>query len=270
MNKEKKEIENEKIQSIADASNHEEISDRYDDFGEKECPLADEMLNLEQKDKAKNENSEVREILENKSTGVDSMIKQDKSEEHINIDLKKKDSCKDFSKNSGEIKIKLTQEEKSSCTFDVLDHEKDLNSEPSSNQPKKSNNENVILIPEEENNNYSENILIGKKTNRENELQEERKPLEEVEFNNYDYLEDLYNDMTYRDGEDGDRLESSLINFAEINCNIIRYNSGYSPHIEDIQDEPEFLTRDHAPFGTYLQTCYFNSTSHATSPKPND
>jgi hypothetical protein len=268
MNKEKKEIGNEKIQSMVDISNHEEISDRYDDFGEKECPLADEMLSLEQK--AKNENSEVREILGNKSTGVDSMIKQDINQEHINIDLKEKDSCKDFSKNSGEIKINLTQEEKALCTFDGLDHEKDLNSEPSSNQPKKSNNENVILIPEEENNNYSENILIGKKTNRENELQEERKPLEEVEFNNYDCFEDLFNNMTYRDGEDGDRLESSLINFSEINCNIIRYNSDYSPHIEDIQDEPEFSARDHAPFGTYLQSCYFNSTSHGTSPKPND
>ena len=268
MNKEKKEIGNEKIQSMVDISNHEEISDRYDDFGEKECPLADEMLSLEQK--AKNENSEVREILGNKSTGVDSMIKQDINQEHINIDLKEKDSCKDFSKNSGEIKIKLTQEEKALCTFDGLDYDKDLNSEPSSNHPKKGNNENAILIPDEENNYYSENILIGKKTNRENELQVERKPQEELEFNDYDDFEDLFNNMTYRDGEDGDRLESSLINFAEINCNIIRYNSGYSPHIEDIQDEPDFLTRDHAPSGTYLQTCYFNSTAHGTSPKANE
>ena len=76
--------------------------------------------------------------------------------------------------------------------------------------------------------------------------------------------------MTYKDGEDGDRLESSLIDFSEISCNIIRYNSGYSPHIEDIQDEPDSLTRDHAPFGTYLQTFYFNSTAHGTNPNPND
>ena len=270
MNKEKNEIGNEKIQSMADNSNHEGISDIYDDFGEKECLLADEMQKLEEKDKAKNENSEVSEILGNKSTGMDSMIKQAKSQEHINIDLKEKDRIKDFSKNSGEIKIKLTQEEKALCTFDDLDHEKDLNSEPSSNQPKKSNNENAILIPEEENNYYSESILIGKKTNRENELQVERKPQEEVEFNDFDFFEDLFNNMTYKDGEDGDRLESSLIDFSEISCNIIRYNSGYSPHIEDIQDEPDSLTRDHAPFGTYLQTFYFNSTAHGTNPNPND
>jgi hypothetical protein len=168
--------------------------------------------------------------------------------------------------------MKLTQEEKALCTFDGLDYDKDLNSEPSSNHPKKGNNENAILIPDEENNYYSENILIGKKTNRENELQVERNPQEEIKFNDYDYdyFEDLFNNMTYRDGEDGDRLESSLINFSEISCNIIRYNSGYSPHIVDIQDEPDFLTRDHAPSGTYLQTCYFNSTAHGTSPKANE
>jgi hypothetical protein len=265
MNHVKKENGCSEIQNMVDTPHHEGLSDRYDELGEKEeCPLADEILDLEQKIESIKNNSEINksEFLEIRTTGVDSLIEKDKKQEVKSIDLKEKEKEK-------ELKIKLTPLEKALCSFDNQGESKDLNSGSSPNQPKKSKNGNIIFIPEEESKYISESILVGKKTKRENDLQEENNTSEEEKFNDFGYLEDLFNNMNNGEGEVDERLDEHF-NFSEINCNIIRYNSNYSPHIEDIEDESEFLARNQVSFGTYLQTCYSNSTSPGTSSKTNE
>ena len=158
MNHEKKENDDREIQNMVDTPHHEGISDRYDELGEKEeCPLADDMLDLEQKIESIKNNSEINksELLEIRTTGVDSIIEKDKKQEVKSIDLKEKEK---------ELKIKLTPLEKALCSFDNQGESKDLNSGSSPNQPKISKNGNIIFIPEEESKYISESILVGKKT----------------------------------------------------------------------------------------------------------
>ena len=56
MQKGKKVNENIKMQNMEDISNHEGISDKFDELGPKECALADEMQDFEKKVESKKGN----------------------------------------------------------------------------------------------------------------------------------------------------------------------------------------------------------------------
>lgn len=267
MQKEKKEYDKRKIQSIEDISNHEGISDKFDELGPKESALADEMQDFEKKVESKKDNTEDNksEIIENRSTGIESLTEKGKNPEHKKIHLKDKDKDKDdIDKNHEEAKNNLALEDKPLCSFDIPNQSKGLNSGSFSNT-EKSDNQNIILIPEEEIKYDSENNLIGKKINRENELQEKNRIAEEEEFNDYFGLDidDYFNDLNNRDEGDDERLDNSLFNIAEISCNNMRYNTNYSPHIEN---ESEFLSIGSVLFRIYQQNSNINLTSPETNP----
>ena len=269
MQKGKKVNENIKMQNMEDISNHEGISDKFDELGPKECALADEMQDFEKKVESKKGNIEENksEIQVNRSTGLDSINEKDKNPDHKKIDLKDKDKDKDhIDKNHEEAENNLALEDKSLCSFDIRNQSKDLNLGSFPNQSENSGNENIMLIPEEERKCDSESILIGKKINRENELQEQNRISEEEGINNYFGLDidDYFNDINNREEGDDERLDISLFNIAEISCNTMRYNTNYSPHEEN---ESELLTIENVLSGTYQQNSNVNSTSPESSPE---
>lgn len=253
-------MQNEKTQNIVD--NQEAISDKYDELGDKDCPLAYEMSDFDQKEIKDEEN---KSEFQEKSTGEDSLIGENKNQVQIKIDLKEENKDKNNTKNSGKSKINFAPEEKPLCPSDIQNYNKVLNSGSCPNQAGKSSNENVMIIPEEENNCDSEISLIGKKSQRENENEVQNKSSEDKEINAFDciYFDDsfcLFNEMNNRDDDD-DRLENG-INFPEICCNDNRYNIGYSPHLEN---ESDFITIDHASSWTYQQDYNFSSTYSETN-----
>ena len=268
MKKQANENDKSKIQNIVDISNHEGISEGYDELGPKECPLADEMQDYEQKVEAKKEKADgnLSEFHENKSTGVDSMTGKDKNSEHKKIDLKVNGNDKIINSKSVEIKNNLAHEDKVLCSFDNQNQKKDFNSMFFQNQSGKSSKENVILIPKEESKYNSESNLIGKKMIRESELIDQRRISDEDEINNNSGsgIDDYFNNINTRDEGYDEIFDNSIFDLAEISCNQMRYNSGFSPHTEN---ESESLSIVNAPSGTYSFTSYLNSTSPESNPE---
>lgn len=271
MKKQVNENDKRTIQNIVEFSNHEGISEGYDELGPKECPLAEEMQDYEQKVEAKKKKADGNksEFHEDKSTGIDSMTGKDKNSDHKKIDLKENRKDKVINNQPVENKINLAHEDKFLCSFDNQNQKKDLNSISFQNQSEKSSKENVIFIPEEESKYNSESNLIGKKMIRESEHIEQRRNSEEDEINNnfgnfgLD-IDDYFNNINNREEGDDERFDNSIFDLAEINCNQMRYNSGFSPHIEN---ESEFLPIVNAPSGTYPLTSYINSTSPESNPE---
>lgn len=237
-------------------ANQKEIEDYYNEQVKKECKLYKEMFTFNQKNDAKENNDEENksEILEVKSTGVDSMI----AEEKKSIVLKGKDNVRDIIKKSGETNNYFSSEKKALNSAVNQNQNKELNLGSSPNQPEKSSNENIIfIIPEKEKIYDSESILIGNKIKRGSESQVQNELLEEDEYNDYDIKfnkDDSLYDMI--NSQDNEVPESQIIKSSMTTSNRKRFNTILPNRV----NESDFLTRGHVSSSRiYQKTSYTSS-----------
>ena len=257
INQEKMEEENhtlsQKDEANKDNDNQGENEDSYNELvNNRDCNIKEEYYIFDQKNEAKESNTEEKknesENIEIKSTGVGSIIEEEKKEIV--------EKHKIIPKNPGETSPNFSSEKKALNSSDNQNQNKELYSGSSQYQPEKSNNENAMFFSKEGNNYDSESILIGNKIKRgsESPAQSESSEGEENndcpnEFNKDNSLLDMINCQ-------GDEITESQINKS---CMTASNRKRFNKKLLGRVNESDFLTRDHVSSGLYKTTCNSNS-----------